>query len=205
MAANDTQHNDQPIGSFKRMPLLDAEELAFYKTLSSAINDSHVIFTKIPLENIIHPSSHSDKSFLAFTEIDYLVCDKATSLPICVIDVDSTDYPTPLSYLLNVSGIAVVRLEADLTAEELRQKIAAAKPITNMKYPGHPAEVAVSLVEERQGGSVSISDPLPKRPFPKITLIPETKMHRYITYGHWIIWSVFCLAFILLLIYVFSR
>ena len=196
--------DEQPNGLFKRMPLLTAEELSFFNMLAKAIDDNHVIFTKIPLENIIHPSRLYEKSFLVHLDVDYLICDRATSLPICVIDVNSPDYPTPLSYFLNVSGIAVIRLESDITSDELRRKISAAKPVTNMKFPGVLDDVQVTLVDAEQ---IITKGETKNKTLPKIIYSPieKTTKEKIITYGHWVIWVGFTIALIITAIAAFKR
>lgn len=181
------------------MPLLTAEELSFYNMLTNAIDENHAIFTKIPIENIIHPSVIHEKSFLVGLNVDYLICDKLTSLPICVIDVTLPDYQTPLSYFLNISGIAVIQLKDDISAKELREKIAATKPVTSMKYPGELDEILVTLVNGEQ------PKPPVKKTLPKIiyTQLKKTVKEQLITYGHWGVWIIFGIALATVVIKVF--
>lgn len=191
---------DRPKGVFKRMPLLNADELVFFNTLSSAIDDTYAIFTKIPLENVIHPSSISEKRFLVFKEIDYLICDKKTSLPICVIDIEPDSEMSEMNYLLNVSGIAVVHLTGDITSEELRKKIRETKPRTNIEFPKAVHDVLVTIIEN--------TGPKLKRRknYPVIShaIVQKTSVQRYVTYGHWIIWAVFGLFLAYAVFRVFS-
>lgn len=191
---------DKPSGTFKRMPLLTADELAFFNMLATAIDSSHAIFTKVPLEKIIHPSSASERSFLRFAEVDYLICDRSTSLPICVIDINPEPAPTPLTYLLNTSGIAIIHLDSDITAEDLRRKIATAKPIIDMKFPEEVADVAVTVIKRTSGRQQGQASQIRDKPFPKIVnILGRSKKERIIRYAHWAIWIIFALVILITL------
>ncbi len=169
------QADEAPTGSFKKMPLLDTDELRFFSLLAKAIDPSQAIFIKVPLETILHPQKQSEKSFLVFKEVDYLICDANTTLPICAIDIGQLD--PELFYLLNLSGIPVVKLEGVLSSNDLRNIIATAKPVENVPFPEeiHDVEVTVVGIAKRE---------IPKRTYPKIVLsvIPKPLRKRIIDY-----------------------
>ncbi len=156
-----SQGDETPKGSFKKMPLLDADELRFFSLLSQAIDPSQAIFTKVPLETILHPQKQSEKSFLVFKEVDYLICDANTTLPICAIDIGQID--PEVFYFLNLSGIPVVKLEGVLSSNDLRRMIATAKPVENIPFPEEIHDVEVTIVGNTK-------HTITKKTYPKIVL-----------------------------------
>ena len=172
------QGDEAPKGSFKKMPLLDADELRFFSLLSQAIDPSQAIFTKVPLDTIIHPQKPSEKAFLVFKEIDYLVCDVKSTLPICAIDIGQLE--SEVSYFLNSAGIPVVKLEGVISSTKLRQMIANAQPIGNMPFPQQIHDVEVTVI------GVQLH-PVPKKEYPKIILsvLEKPLRKKLVEYSLW--------------------
>lgn len=140
----DSQDDEAPKGTFKKMPLLDADELRFFSLLSQAIEPSQAIFMKVPLETILHPQMPREKTFLLFKEVEYLVCDTKTTLPVCAIDIGQLD--PEVFYFLNSSGIPVVKLEGVVSSNDLRRMIATAKPVEKVSFPQQIHDVEVTVI-----------------------------------------------------------
>lgn len=190
----DNQSDERPTGAFKKMPLLDADDRRFFLLLSQAIEPSQAIFTRVPLETILHPQAPREKAFLVFKEVDYLVCDTKTTLPICAIDIGQLD--PEVSYFLNSAGIPVVKLEGVVSSNDLRRMIAAAKPIENAPFPQQIHDVEVTVVGVGQ-------HPIPKKTYPKIILsVLEKPLRKKII--EYALWSMM-IAFMISAMYVVAR
>jgi uncharacterized protein DUF2726 len=142
---------------YRRKSLLSPTELVFYNVLKEAIGDRFLILLKVGVRDLCEITNgelnHSAFNRVAAEQMDFVLCDLASLIPVVAIDLDdSTLYPRDraerdsfMNDLFRVIGVSLIR-----------QRVQA-------RYD--PAAIArwVDAAASRPGGAAPVS-PRPLRP-----------------------------------------
>ena len=132
----------EPVGEYRKAKFMSEAEVRFYKALAEAVGTKYRIFAKPRLNDIIYAVDadrsrwQSRANKLRMKHVDFLLCDPATLVPICVIELDDSSHARQdreardgfVNSALKAAGVPIAHfpVRATYSTQELLLKVSEA-------------------------------------------------------------------------------
>ena len=133
-----------PRGNFeKKLPMTPTEE-RFFRILEEAFASAYYIFPKVALFEIVKNTHYEDFEYIGGKNIDFMLYDKTTFMPICAIELNDATHKRRNTreidlvkqFLLSEADIpyAAIDVHEWFSPNKIRHTVMNTK-ITRMEYP----------------------------------------------------------------------